>query len=213
MLLVLRIRPYSPDGRCEMKIAALFVETDGCYYNIPNIDCWDEKRDARLYNGNYPVIAHPPCQRWGKMWFGQPLHVKLTGERKIKGDDGGCFKAALDAVRKYGGILEHPWGSHAWKHFGLNIPPREGGWIIADSFGGYTCCVEQGKYGHYARKPTLLYAVGVDLPELLWGKSEAKLDPKVIARMGIKRAKRLGEVGARGGKKWLTLSYFSLLSD
>jgi hypothetical protein len=59
-------------------------------------------------------------------------------------------------VRKYGGILEHPWGSHAWPHFGLNTPPREGGWIVADFDGGWTCCVEQGRYGHYARKPTLL---------------------------------------------------------
>jgi hypothetical protein len=70
---------------------------------------------------------------------------------------------------------------------------------VADFHGGWTCCVEQGRYGHYARKPTLLYAVGAELPELDWGESEAKLDPAVVARMGLKRAKRLGEVGARGG--------------
>jgi hypothetical protein len=180
-------------------IAALFVETNGCYYGLHNVDPWDEARDARAYPGPHPVVAHPPCQRWGKMWFGQPLWVKRTGERKAKGDDGGCFKAALEAVRKWGGVLEHPWGSHAWAHFGLNRPPREGGWVTADFEGGWTCCVEQGRYGHYARKPTLLYACKVKLPELLWGKSEAKLDPKVVARMGLKRAKRLGEVGARGG--------------
>jgi hypothetical protein len=180
-------------------IAALFVETNGSYYELPHVDPWDEKRDARLYDGPYPVVAHPPCQRWGKMWFGQPLWVKRTGERKIKGDDGGCFKAALAVVRKWGGVIEHPWGSHAWAHFGLNKPPREGGWIAADFEGGWTCCVEQGRYGHYARKPTWLYACKVQLPELLWGKSEAKLDPAVVERMGLQRAKRLGEVGARGG--------------
>ena len=38
-----------------------------------------------------------------------------------------------------------------------------------------------------------------DLPELDWGKSEARLDPAVVERMGLKRAKKLGEVGARGG--------------
>ena len=71
---------------------------------------------------------------------------------------------------------------------------------MADFYGGWTCCVEQGRYGHYARKPTLLVAYGVnDLPELRWGKSEARLDPAVVARMGLKRAKRLGEVGAKGG--------------
>ncbi len=180
-------------------IAALFVEEGGTYSKIPNVDLWTESRDARRYNGPWPVVAHPPCQRWGKMWFGQPLTVKLTGVRKKKGDDGGCFASALWDVIKWGGVLEHPWQSHAWPNFGLNIPPRSGGWIKADDFGGWTCCVEQGQYGHYARKPTMLYAFGVDLPELKWGHTEAKYDPAVVARMGLKRAKRLGEVGARGG--------------
>ena len=136
------------------------------------------------------------------MWFGQPLAVKKTGVRKKKGDDGGCFEAALVAARTWGGVIEHPWGSHAWPHFGLNTPPREGGWIVADFYGGWTCCVEQGRYGHYARKPTLLVAYGVapaDLPELDWGVGAPRLDPDVIERMGLARAKRLGEVGARGG--------------
>ena len=183
-------------------IAALYVETNGAYFNLPGVDPWDEARDARLYAGPHPVVAHPPCQRWGKMWFGQPLTVKLTGVRKVKGDDGGCFAAALASVRMHGGVLEHPWGSHAWAHFGLNKPARAGGWIPADNIGGWTCCVEQGQYGHYARKPTMLLVYGLDedeLPELRWGHTEAKLDPAVVARMGLKRAKRLGEVGARGG--------------
>jgi hypothetical protein len=181
-------------------VAALFVQERGCYAGLPDVDLWPESRDARLYGGPWPVVAHPPCQRWGKMWFGQPLTVKLTGRRKQKGDDGGCFEAALNSVRKWGGVLEHPWQSHAWPHFGLNVPDRAGGWTAADMLGGWTCCVEQGRYGHYARKPTLLYVFGIqDLPELQWGKSEARLDPVVISRMGLKRAKRLGEVGARGG--------------
>ncbi|HQT62751.1 hypothetical protein [Acidiphilium sp.] len=180
-------------------IAALFVQTGGSYFGLPDVDPWDETRDARRYAGPWPVVAHPPCQRWGKLWAGQPLHIKRTGERKRKGDDGGCFAAALAAVRKWGGVLEHPWGSHAWPHFGLNTPPREGGWIAADFEGGWTCCVEQGRYGHYARKPTLLYANGVDLPALLWGKSEAKLDPGMVERLGIDRAKRRGEVASSGG--------------
>jgi hypothetical protein len=180
-------------------IAALFVETGGCYYGLPDVDPWDEARDARLYAGPYPVVAHPPCQRWGKLWAGQPLHIKLTGERKTKGDDNGCFAGALNAVRTWGGVLEHPEQSHAWEHFGLNEPPREGGWINADFEGGWTCCVEQGRYGHYARKPTWLLAYGTDLPSLDWGKGPPRLDPAVIERMGLARAKRLGEVGARGG--------------
>jgi hypothetical protein len=180
-------------------IAALYVQTDGCYFGLPGVEPWDEARDARKYDGPYPVVAHPPCQRWGKLWAGQPLFIKRTGIRKIKGDDDGCFAAALAAVRKFGGVLEHPERSHAWEHFELSEPPREGGWIVADWQGGWTCCVEQGRYGHYARKPTWLYAVGCDLPSLDWGKGEPRLDPAVVERMGLKRAKRLGEVGGRGG--------------
>src|SRR3569623_1167758 len=183
----------------ERMIAALFVETGGAYFGRDGVDPWDEARDARLYAGPHPVVAHPHCQRWGKLWAGQPLWIKRTGIRKIKGDDGGCFASALNSVRTYGGVLEHPWGSHAWPHFNINVPPRAGGWIAADFFGGWTCCGEQGRYGHYARKPTLLYVVGCDLPELRWGYSEARLDPAIVERMGLKRAKRLGEVGGRGG--------------
>lgn len=182
-------------------IAALYVQKDGSYYGLPGVDPWDEERDARKYRGPYPVVAHPPCQRWGKLWAGQPLHIKRTGERKIKGDDDGCFEAGLAAAREYGGVIEHPWGSHAWAHFGLNKPSRVGGWIVADFYGGWTCCVEQGRYGHYARKPTLLLAYGCDLPELNWGIGEPRLDPAIIARMGLARAKRLGEVGGKGGGK------------
>jgi hypothetical protein len=47
-------------------IAALFVEKDGPYYGIDDVDPWDEERDARKYQGPHPVVAHPPCQLWGR---------------------------------------------------------------------------------------------------------------------------------------------------
>ena len=63
----------------------------------------------------------------------------------------------------------------AWKAFGLNSPPRCGGWVNADFEGGWTCCVDQGHYGHRAQKATWLYAFGVPLPILKWDKSSAKI--------------------------------------
>ena len=185
-------------------IAALYVQRDGLYFGIDNVDPWDEERDARSYNGPYPVVAHPPCQRWGKMWAGQPLWIKRTGQRKNKGDDGGCFKAALAAVRKYGGVLEHPMHSHAWAHFGLAKPPRKGGWIKADDFGGRTCCVEQGRYGHYAPKPTWLYAVSCELPELEWGVYKVKDEdfPEwAMERYGREKCRKAGLLAFKGGGK------------
>ena len=183
----------------DILIAALFVQSDGCYSGLPYVDAWPLARDARLYAGPWPVVAHPPCQRWGKFWAGQPLWIAKTGERKIKGDDGGCFASALVAVREWGGVLEHPFGSNAWPHFGLAIPPRAGGWVKADNAGGWTCCVEQGRYGHYARKPTLLYAVGVALPEMRWGKSEPTFPAWAIERYGIEKCRRAGELAFKGG--------------
>lgn len=182
-------------------IAALYVETDGAYFGLDGVDPWDEARDARNYNGPDSVVAHPPCQRRGKFWAGQPAWIAKTGERKIKGDDGGCFAAAVESVRRFGGVLEHPWGSHAWPHFGIAVPPRTGGWIKADPLGGWTCCVEQGRYGHYARKPTLLYAVGTNLPELRWGKSKPTFPQWAIDRYGLAKCKRAGELAFKGGGK------------
>ena len=178
-------------------IAALYVETGGCYYGQPwAVDCWDETRDARLYAGPWPVVAHPPCQRWGKYWHGstrKPHQFKL-------GDDGGCFAAALASARHYGGVIEHPQDSHAWAAFGLAKPPRAGGWVKADEHGGWTCRVEQGFYGHLSRKPTWLYACRAWLPGLRWGSGTQRLHPTALAKHGYAKARRIGMMAMVGGK-------------
>jgi hypothetical protein len=180
-------------------IAALYVQTGGCYFGLPDVDPWDEARDARLYDGPHPVVAHPPCQRWGRYWAGSPFVIARTGKRFVKGDDDGCFAAALGAVRNFGGILEHPEASAAWTAFGLNRPPRDGAWVVADFEGGWTCCVEQGHFGHYARKPTWLYAHSVELPSLPWHRGERRLRPELVERHGLKKAIKLGELSGKGG--------------
>ena len=151
-------------------IAALYVEERGCYVGLDGVDAWPESRDARQYAGPWPVVAHPPCQRWGRYWFGGPS----VTVRKVKGDDEGCFAAALASVRRWGGVLEHPATSYAWGAHGL-ATPRPGGWYVADEFGGWSCQVEQGHFGHRARKATWLYACRVELPSLPWGKSQATM--------------------------------------
>src|SRR3546814_9884059 len=42
---------------------------------------------------------------------------------------------------------------------------------ISDFEGGFTCCVEQGWYGHRARKATWLYVNGFIPPLLKWRKA------------------------------------------
>lgn len=173
-----------------MIVAALYVQTDGCYFGLPGVIPWDIRRDARTYYGPHPVVAHPPCERWGRYWSGGPS----ARVRRLKGDDNGCFAAALAAVRRFGGVLEHPEASSAWAHHGLNAPPRDGGWISADFEGGWTCCVEQGHYGHRARKATWLYAHGVELPRLKWGSCGIKmrLDEGFHSKEERRRAVRTG---------------------
>ena len=150
-------------------IAALFVETGGPYFGLPNVDPWDIQRDARNYHGPHAVVAHPPCERWGRYWSGGPnAHGKFK-----KGDDGGCFEAALRAVRLFGGVLEHPEATHAWDAFGLPRPLVHGGWSQTHR-NEFVCQVEQGKYGHPARKKTWLFCVPgrqKTPPPLRWGPS------------------------------------------
>lgn len=178
-------------------IAALYVETDGAYFGLPGVvDPWDEQRDARTYIGPWPVVAHPPCQRWGRFWHGstrKPHQYKL-------GDDNGCFAHALSAVRRFGGVLEHPADSRAWSHFGLTKPERHMGWQRADMHDGWSCYVEQGHYGHASRKPTWLYAHRTERPHLQFGPASQRLPQWMIERYGYEKARRIGVVAMIGGK-------------
>jgi len=177
-------------------ISALFVETNGIYFNDERIEPWDIDRNAQLYDGPNKVIAHPPCKRWGRYWSGGPS-AKV---KRLKGDDGGCFASALWSVRTFGGIIEHPEASHAWNWFGLKRPML-GLWIKADEW-GYTTCVAQGNYGHRARKLTWLYMVGGALTNLDWSmpKKErldegfhSKQERDTARAQGQKPIKRLSE--------------------
>jgi len=185
-------------------VAALYVEPKGCYVGVPGVDPWDEARDARNYAGPHPVVAHPPCQRWGRFWHGstrKPHQYKL-------GDDGGCFEAALCSLLRWGGVLEHPAHSKAWDTFGLSKPEAGKGWqesgFMEPWFRRYwVCYVEQGHYGHASRKPTWLLAAGQrheDLPELNWTKGEQRLPEWMIERYGYEKARRIGVVAMVGGK-------------
>ncbi len=181
-------------------IAALFVEAGGVYSGLPDVDCWGVCRDARKYDGPWPVVAHPPCKRWGRFWHGstrKPHQFKL-------GDDDGCFEAALNAVAKWGGVLEHPAHSKAWDGFNLPKPPATGGWLGYGPW--WSCHVEQGFYGHMSRKPTWLlvspgFGIRAKPPELQWGRGEQRIHPVALAKHGYAKARRIGMVAMVGGKE------------
>lgn len=125
-------------------IAALFVETNGVYFNRPNVDPWDVHRDASKYDGPHPIVAHPPCGPWGAL-----KHLYRGAEHDLA-------PRAVDQVQTWGGVLEHPARSLLWARCGLPLPGH-----FPDMHGGYTLEVCQVDWGHVARKRTWLYFVRV----------------------------------------------------
>lgn len=146
-------------------VAALYVQSDGAYFNMPDVDPWDEARDARLYAGPHPVVAHPPCQRWGAM--AAVNFARWGGDHNRPGNDGGCFLSALNAIRAWGGVIEHPAKSRAWAEYGLDKPCGIG-WKKCKQT-EWVCEVWQSAYGHRANKATWLYYSGSNPPhDLNW---------------------------------------------
>ena len=98
-------------------IAALYVETGGVYYGLPDVDPWD------------------------------------------------------------------PAYSDAWAAFDLPRPSRSGGWQRG-MCGGWSCHVEQVRYGHRAKKATWLYAFGTALPSLRWGSTPNRESAALVSWCG-----------------------------
>lgn len=147
-------------------VAALYVDSlNGPYRRIPGVECWSglraqlslvamgSERDARLYDGPHPVVAHPPCGHWGRFRWRckQPQAWAEAGP------------VAFRQVRQFGGVLEHPAASALWP---VVAAPSPGAF---DQWGGYTLQVNQTRWGHPCMKPTWIYICGVargDLPPL-----------------------------------------------
>lgn len=113
-------------------VAALWVQRDSLYKELlgPWM-CWDVHRDARTYDGPWPVICHPPCGPWGVLaWKCQQSRL-----------DGIC---AMEIVHRVGGVVEQPRGSQLFKEHGR---------------GGLVIRLNQSEWGFPAPKPTLIYVV------------------------------------------------------
>lgn len=168
-----------------MMVAVLFARADSVYKTLPHLDVFDAERDARTWPGGCPVVAHPPCRAWGRLrHFAKPRH-----------DEKDLALFAVDAVRAYGGVLEHPEGSSLWT--AANLPRPGSG---TDLFGGWTLPVSQKWWGHRCEKRTWLYICGIkpgDIPSFPITLGEAshvvatslRHDPRA-ARKSIPKAER-----------------------
>lgn len=154
-------------------VAALYVDPRGVYADLPGIEVWDEARDARLYAGPWPVVAHPPCNKWSPLAY---INQRRLPDYHL-GDDGGCFAAALSAVQTFSGVLEHPRSSVAWATHGLPRALR-GSWqaFTLDGSIAWATVADQGTYGHRAQKATQLVYVGNGEPAALdWRESPSRV--------------------------------------
>ncbi len=154
-----RAKPAAPQGPADKArgrradsavvktVAVLFARRDSVYKTLDAADVWDEDRDARLWTGGLPVVAHPPCRLWAKLrQFAKASDPAM--EMQLARD-------AVAHVRQFGGVLEHPAESTLWADRGLPKPGR-----APDDFGGWTAQIRQCDWGHKAEKLTWLYIVG-----------------------------------------------------
>lgn len=129
-----------------MTVAVLFARADSVYKTIPGCDVWDAERDALNWPGGAPVVAHPPCRAWASL---RHCAKPAPGEK-------GYALWAVDQVRQWGGVLEHPQLSTLWSVAELPEPGER------DEHGGWTLIVDQHWWGHRARKRTRLYICGCE---------------------------------------------------
>lgn len=130
-------------------VAALFVRKSS-HYKALGVDCFDEQRNALTFEGGKPGIYHPPCRSWGQLAH---MSKPRPGERELA-------VWSMDMVRRFGGVLEHPFASKLWAESGCL---SDG---IRDQFGGVLVPVYQSWWGHRAPKRSRFYVVGplIDMP-------------------------------------------------
>lgn len=173
------------------EVAVLFARADSIYKTMPGCDVFDEARDAHSWPGGAPVVAHPPCRAWGALrYFAKPA----PGEKELA-------LMAVEIVRRFGGVLEHPLASMLWPTCALPAPGA------IDEHGGFTLPIDQDWFGHRAQKATRLYVVGCaprDIPPFPIRLEEAT---HVIARSRVRRkdGRRLRK-GMTGWRPEVTLA-------
>jgi hypothetical protein len=166
-------------------VAILCARADSGYKALPHADVYDAARDARSFPGGLPVVAHPPCRLWGRM-FAFARCADPAAEKAL-----GVWCA--EQVRANGGILEHPIGSRLWAAAGLPRPGQR------DAAGGFTVAAPQGWFGHRAEKWSWFYVCGIeplDLPVIPFKMGEAS---HVISSSSHRRGRSKGTPNFRPG--------------
>lgn len=131
-------------------VAVLFARSDSVYKTLPDCDVFDLDRNALSFRGGMPVVAHPPCRAWGRF---RKVAKPRIGEKELA-------LYAIQAVRQYGGVLEHPAYSSLWTAANLPLPGQ------IDIHRGFTFACPQFWWGHKAAKASWFYICGISPREI-----------------------------------------------
>lgn len=149
----------------------LFAQQNSIYKEF-NTDIWDIIRDAKKWPGGEPIIAHPPCRAWGN--YSHKAKPR-PGEKELA-------IWAIEQVREWGGIVEHPASSKLWKTIGATTKP--------DLYGGWILNIDQHWFGHRAIKRTNLYIVGCKPKEIPPIPLKLRQTTTTVERMGKKEREK-----------------------
>lgn len=134
----------------KASVAVLCASTRSIYHKLPSVDVYDKLRDARMFSGGCPVVAHPPCRAWSAYCSHQAKPE--PGEKEL-----GLW--CCDMLRQCGGVLEHPAHSRLFAAAALPMPGCSDGKL-------WSAFVLQSWWGDSRRKATWLCFSGIDRSEV-----------------------------------------------
>ncbi len=146
-----------------MSVQAVYVDPErGPYVELLGAEnCWGVERDAKTYGGPYPVVAHPPCKPWGKLSWS--WEAKNQRDGLDRSEEKACGPRAVEQVRAFGGVLEHPDGSRLWAECSLPDPrPLMDLRLMLFRPSEFTIIIDQCDFGFPARKRTRFFFAGID---------------------------------------------------
>lgn len=137
-------------------VAVLCVAAKSVYRSLPNVECYDLRRDVRSFVGGMPVVAHPPCRSWSAYCAHQAK--PLPGEKELG-------PLCVNWLRECGGVLEHPAHSRLFDACKLPKPGWTVGWH-KDEMPIWSTEVLQGWWGDTRSKTTWLCFFGITPPDV-----------------------------------------------
>jgi hypothetical protein len=127
-------------------VSILCASRNSVYHQLQGVIVFDERKDARTFTGDTPIVAHPPCRAWSA--FCRHQAKPKDGEAEL-----GIWCANM--LRITGGVLEHPAHSRLFDAAALPKPGEKCGNL-------WTMEVWQAWWGYSMKKATWLCFSKID---------------------------------------------------